>query len=71
MAFSQNSHGLHQVRAVSSRRHKQISDHLFRFLVVVLGTYQQLLNQKMDIMSSVEEDNFDRAFELIGPGKNS
>lgn len=38
-----------------------------RFLVVVLGTYKQIRNQNLAIMSDVGEDNFDRAFELIRP----
>ncbi|KAG2361128.1 FAD/NAD-P-binding domain-containing protein [Suillus spraguei] len=38
-----------------------------RFLLVVLGTYKQMLNQSMPVMSDVDEDNFDRAFDLIRP----
>ncbi|KAG0702265.1 putative halogenase [Suillus ampliporus] len=38
-----------------------------RFLVVVLGTYKQIRNQTMPVMSDVDEDNFDRAFDLIRP----
>ncbi|KAG1723503.1 putative halogenase [Suillus lakei] len=38
-----------------------------RFLLVVLGTYKQIRNQDMPVMSGVDEDNFDRAFELIRP----
>ncbi|KAG2040546.1 FAD/NAD-binding domain-containing protein [Suillus americanus] len=38
-----------------------------RFLLVVLGTYKQIRNQAMPVMSDVDEDNFDRAFDLIRP----
>ncbi|KIJ58602.1 hypothetical protein HYDPIDRAFT_176510 [Hydnomerulius pinastri MD-312] len=38
-----------------------------RFLLVVLGTYQQIRSQTVPIMSDVDEDNFDRAFSLIRP----
>ncbi|OCH83543.1 hypothetical protein OBBRIDRAFT_808931, partial [Obba rivulosa] len=38
-----------------------------RFLLVVLGSYQQMRNQKMSILSDVDEDNFDRAFNLLRP----
>ncbi|KAK7052572.1 hypothetical protein R3P38DRAFT_2861151 [Favolaschia claudopus] len=38
-----------------------------RFLVVVLGVYQQIHAQKDAIMSDVDEDNFDRAFDFIRP----
>ncbi|KAG1776887.1 putative halogenase [Suillus placidus] len=38
-----------------------------RFLLVVLGTYKQIRNQSMPVMSDVDEDNFDRAFDLIRP----
>jgi hypothetical protein len=41
-----------------------------RFLLVVLGTYKQIRNQAMPVMSDVDEDNFDRAFDLIRPGEN-
>ncbi|KAG2036807.1 putative halogenase [Suillus americanus] len=38
-----------------------------RFLIVVLGTYKQIRNQSVPVMSDVNEDNFDRAFDLIRP----
>ncbi|KAH7904414.1 putative halogenase [Hygrophoropsis aurantiaca] len=38
-----------------------------RFLLVVLGTYKQMRNQSLPVMSDVDEDNFDRAFDLIRP----
>ncbi|KAH7908475.1 putative halogenase, partial [Hygrophoropsis aurantiaca] len=38
-----------------------------RFLVVVLGTYKQMRNQSQPVMSDIDEDNFDRAFDLIRP----
>ncbi|OAX32582.1 hypothetical protein K503DRAFT_701811, partial [Rhizopogon vinicolor AM-OR11-026] len=41
--------------------------HVNFFLLVVLGIYKQIRNQEMPIMSDVDEDNFDRAFDLIRP----
>ncbi|KAI0084352.1 FAD/NAD-binding domain-containing protein [Irpex rosettiformis] len=38
-----------------------------RFLIVVLGTYKQMRNQSVAIMSDIDEDNFDRAFDLLRP----
>ncbi|KAK6992920.1 hypothetical protein R3P38DRAFT_3078358 [Favolaschia claudopus] len=38
-----------------------------RFLVVVLGVYQQIHAQKSSILSDIDEDNFDRAFDFIRP----
>ena len=36
---------------------------------MVLGTYQQIRNQSAPVMSDVDEDNFDRAFDLLRPGR--
>ncbi|KAG2059626.1 FAD/NAD(P)-binding domain-containing protein [Suillus hirtellus] len=38
-----------------------------RFLLVILGTYKQIRNQSKPVMNDVDEDNFDRAFDLIKP----
>ncbi|KAK7052574.1 hypothetical protein R3P38DRAFT_2861177 [Favolaschia claudopus] len=38
-----------------------------RFMIVVLGVYQQIHAQKNAIISDVDEDNFDRAFDFIRP----
>lgn len=38
-----------------------------RFLLVVLGAYKQMRAQQTDVLSDVDEDNFDRAFDLIRP----
>jgi len=38
-----------------------------RFLFVVLAAYKEMRNQSLSVMSDVDEDNFDRAFELIRP----
>ncbi|KAG2136715.1 putative halogenase [Suillus clintonianus] len=37
------------------------------FLLVVLGTYKQIRNQAMPVMSDVDEDNFDKAFDILRP----
>lgn len=38
-----------------------------RFLVLVLGSYEQIRNQNMNVLSEIDEDNFDRAFDFIRP----
>lgn len=45
-----------------------LNRYCIRFLLVVLGTYKQIRNQAVPVMSDVDEDNFDRAFDLIRPG---
>lgn len=39
-----------------------------RFQVVVLSAYKQMRAQSSDVLSDVDEDNFDRAFTLLRPG---
>ncbi|TFK18106.1 hypothetical protein FA15DRAFT_698203 [Coprinopsis marcescibilis] len=38
-----------------------------RFFLVVMSAYQQIRSQSVDILSDVDEDNFDRAFDIIRP----
>lgn len=38
-----------------------------KFLVVILGTYRQIRSQDEDVLSTIHEGNFDRAFEHIRP----
>ncbi|KAG6919692.1 hypothetical protein DXG01_002638 [Tephrocybe rancida] len=38
-----------------------------RFLVVVLGIYKQIRSQAEDVLSDINEDNFDKAFHLLRP----
>ncbi|KAF9070286.1 FAD/NAD-P-binding domain-containing protein [Rhodocollybia butyracea] len=38
-----------------------------RFLLVVLGAYKQMRAQDIAVLSDINEDNFDRAFDLIRP----
>ncbi|KAG6867584.1 hypothetical protein C0993_000873 [Termitomyces sp. T159_Od127] len=38
-----------------------------RFLIAVLGVYKQIRAQKEDILTEMDEDNFDRAFRLLRP----
>ncbi|KAK1230493.1 hypothetical protein PQX77_006421 [Marasmius sp. AFHP31] len=38
-----------------------------RFQLVVMSAYQQLRAQHLDILSDIDEDNFDRAFAFIRP----
>lgn len=42
-----------------------------RFQVVVLSAYKQLRAQNMNILSDVNEDNYDRAFAFLRPGKQN
>lgn len=42
---------------------------LQRFQVVVLSAYKQIRAQDMDILSDIDEDNYDRAFSFLRPGK--
>jgi hypothetical protein len=35
--------------------------------MIVLSSYRQMHNQHDDLLSSADEDNFDRAFDLIRP----
>ncbi len=44
------------------------SDEDLSFLIVVLSTYKQMRNQNVAIMSDINEDNFDRAFDILRPG---
>ena len=39
------------------------------FLLVVMGAYKQIRAQEQPVLSDVDEDNFDRAFDIIRPGK--
>ncbi|KAI0316299.1 hypothetical protein OF83DRAFT_1084353 [Amylostereum chailletii] len=38
-----------------------------RFLVVVLSAYKQMRSQNADVLSDIDEDNFDRAFKALRP----
>lgn len=40
-----------------------------RFQVVVLSAYKQIRSQSVDILSDIDEDNYDRAFSFLRPGK--
>ena len=40
-----------------------------RFLVTVLSAYRQMRNQERPILADIEEDSFDRAFDLFSPGR--
>ena len=37
----------------------------------MLSAYRQMTAQRVDILSDVSEDNFDRAFNLLRPGLSS
>ncbi|TEB26484.1 FAD/NAD(P)-binding domain-containing protein [Coprinellus micaceus] len=38
-----------------------------RFFFVVMSAYKQIRSQTIDVLSDVDEDNFDRAFDIIRP----
>ncbi|KAJ3572209.1 hypothetical protein NP233_g3234 [Leucocoprinus birnbaumii] len=38
-----------------------------RFLLVVMSAYKQIRNQTTAILSDIDEDNFDRAFDILRP----
>ena len=40
----------------------------YRFLVVVLSAYKQMKSQGDNVLSDIDEDNFDRAFRFLRPG---
>ena len=40
-----------------------------RFQIVVLSAYKQIRAQNADVLSDVDEDNYDRAFTLLRPGR--
>ncbi|KAJ7450214.1 putative halogenase [Mycena latifolia] len=39
-----------------------------RFFLVFLSAYRQITSQSVPVLSDIDEDNFDRAFEFIRPG---
>ena len=41
----------------------------FSFFFVVMSAYRQIRNQNVDVLSDIDEDGFDSAFELIRPGE--
>jgi len=45
----------------------KITEAYSRFLVAVLGAYRQMRSQDEHILSSISEDNFDRAFDHLRP----
>ncbi|KAJ4483596.1 FAD binding domain-containing protein [Lentinula aciculospora] len=46
---------------------KRVAVSYTRFQVVVLSAYKQMRAQSMDVLSDVDEDNFDRAFAYLRP----
>ena len=39
----------------------------YSFLFVLLGVYKQMHVQQVDVLSDIDEDNFDCTFDLIRP----
>ncbi|KAJ7496994.1 FAD binding domain-containing protein [Mycena latifolia] len=46
---------------------KRVSTSYTRFQVVVLSAYKQIRSQSVDVLSDINEDNFDRAFAFLRP----
>ncbi|KAJ3748547.1 hypothetical protein DFH05DRAFT_1473118 [Lentinula detonsa] len=46
---------------------KRVAVSYTRFQVVVLSAYKQMRAQRVDVLSDVDEDNFDRAFTYLRP----
>ncbi|KAJ7502906.1 FAD binding domain-containing protein [Mycena galericulata] len=46
---------------------KRVSTSYTRFQVVVLSAYKQIRAQSADVLSDIDEDNFDRAFSFLRP----
>ncbi|KAF7321539.1 hypothetical protein MKEN_00674800 [Mycena kentingensis (nom. inval.)] len=46
---------------------KRVSTSYTRFQVVVLSAYKQIRSQSDDVLSDIDEDNFDRAFAYLRP----
>ncbi|KAG7442938.1 FAD/NAD-binding domain-containing protein [Guyanagaster necrorhizus] len=46
---------------------KKVAIAYTRFLLVVMGVYKQIRNQDLHILAEVDEDNFDRAFDILRP----
>ncbi|KAG5645434.1 hypothetical protein DXG03_006258 [Asterophora parasitica] len=46
---------------------KRVSTSYTRFQVVVLSAYKQIRAQNIDILSDIDEDNYDRAFSFLRP----
>lgn len=44
--------------------------HPYRFLIVVLSAYKQIRAQSTDVLSDVNENNYDRAFAFLRPSKS-
>ena len=43
---------------------------MIRFQVVVLSAYKQIRAQSTDVLSDINEDNYDRAFGFLRPGQS-
>jgi len=67
VSISASIRGLSTEQEAQNWHSSKVGTSYTRFLLVVLGTYKQIRNQSIDVMSDVDEDNFDRAFDLIRP----
>lgn len=68
MAYRANIDLIHKVRklALIAKMGLTARD---RFLVVVLSAYKQMKAQGENVLSNVDEDNFDRAFKFFRPSE--
>ena len=61
------------LRAIQGEPYQYICDvmlahALSRFQVVVLSAYKQICAQNTNVLSDIDEDNFDRALGFLRPG---
>ncbi|KAF9524017.1 FAD binding domain-containing protein [Crepidotus variabilis] len=58
----------HCSESVAARWHTQrVATSYTRFQVVVLSAYKQIRSQSDDVLSDIDEDNYDRAFAYLRP----
>ncbi|KAF5320184.1 hypothetical protein D9611_010302 [Ephemerocybe angulata] len=58
----------HCSEAVAAEYHtNKVGAAYTRFFFVVMSAYKQIRSQSVDVLSDVDEDNFDRAFDIIRP----
>lgn len=69
MAYPSCLDKLHQVSYLC--KNKRIYLRLCRFQVVVLSAYKQIRSHSENVLSDIDEDNYDRAFAFLRPGKRT
>jgi hypothetical protein len=70
MAHSARWHFVHTVRFALHLPSSTVVIVALRFLIVVLSAYKQIRAQSKDVLCDVGEDNFNKAFHFLRPGKD-